>query len=161
MKKDIRLMRISIILLLISSFSVLLVMFASFDGNTFQKILAYLTGATFWLFLIIGYVVFYQVSKHRKKYEIKNPAPPYRKGQKRPGILTFFSDRVAMSMDIIMIISLILSLLFLFIPSLNQNIAIVFIAILIFSIHMHSILNGVNYKYTLHLSCSLSSNKGE
>lgn len=152
MKKDIRLMRISVILLLISSFSILLVMFASFDGTTFQKILAYLTGVSFWLFLILGYVAFYQVSKHRKVYEKKNPSPAYRKAQKRPGILTFFSDRMAMSMDVIMIISLILSLLFLFIPSLNQNIAIVFIAILIFSIHMHSILNGINYKYTLYLS---------
>ena len=152
MKRDIKSMRTCILMLMISSFSVLLSYFASFEGNALQRILAYLIGVLFWAFLIIGYVIFHKISVHRKEYEKTHPDLEYLKKRRLPGILTFFSDHASSAIDIIMIISFIITLAFMFIPSLDQSFAIVFAAILIFSIHMHCILNGVNFRYISHLT---------
>lgn len=159
MKKDVVLMKSVFLMLFISSLSLMLATVADFRGSGIQVFLAYFTGIVFWLFLILGYVLFFQVSKHRKEYERTRSAEADGEGRRRsreykktPGIICFFSNRYAVVADIAMIIFFILSLVFLLIPSLSQNAAIIFISLFILSLHMHGILNGVNYRYIRSVS---------
>lgn len=108
----------------------------------------------FWLFLIVGYVVFAIISKHRKNYEKLNRVRGTRpvRTKSRNGMFCFFSNKYAMIADIVMVVSLIITLVFMFIPTLNQNVAVFFVAILIYAVHMHAILNGVNFRYIKSLN---------
>lgn len=152
MKKDITLMKLTIALLFVSSFSLLFSIFANYEGSAFQVALGYVGSALFWLCLVLGYVLFGIVSKHRKDSGATLKASHFSKKSNKPGIICFCSNRFAAIADLLMIISFILSLIFIFIPSLNQNVAVVFVAILVFSIHMHGILNGVNFTYITSLT---------
>lgn len=156
MNKDKTLMKFVVISLAISSFSLLLVMFGDYNGNALNKAIAVLTGVLFWGFLIIGYVILGIISGHRKTYERKNRADLGRKANrdanKRPGIICFFSNQKAIIADIVMIVSFIINLIFMFIPSVNQVVAVIFIAIFAFAVHMHCVLNGVNFRYIAHIS---------
>lgn len=156
MKKDITLMKLVFISLFVSSFSVILSVFADYKASDFRIVLGYIGAVLFWICLIIGYVLLWMISKHRKEFERTNkPAHRFKKS-KKPGIIRFLSNKYAMIADVAMVVSLIVTLVFIFIPSLNQNVAVVFVACLIFSVHMHSILNGLNFTYIKSLR-----NKGE
>ena len=159
MKNDKILMKIVYCLLAVSSLSLMLATVADFKGEPFKVFLAYATGVIFWLFLILGYVVFYKINKHRKEYEKtqvresdRETRRKNRETNKKPGIICFFSNKYAVIADIVMVVSLVLSLVFLFVPSLSQNAAIIFVSILVLSIHMHGILNGVNFRYISKIS---------
>ena len=135
-------------MLFISSFSLIFSIFGNYDTTTFKKIMAITGAVLFWLCLMVGYVIFSLISERRKAYERKHRERgirPVKKG--KPGILCFFSNKYAMIADITMVASFIVTLVFLFAPSLNQNIAVIFVSVLVFAIHMHGILNGVNFKY--------------
>ena len=149
MKKDLQLFKLVSGALFVSSFSVLFSIFSDFEGNAFNKISGYMGAILFWLFLIVGYMFFYIISKNRKTYERQNRVSGTRpvKTKSRNGMFCFFSNKYAVIADIVMVVSLIATLVFMFIPTLNQNVAVVFVAILIFSLHMHAILNGVNFRY--------------
>lgn len=132
-------MKAIIISLFTSSFSLILSYFGDYQGNIINVIMAYAVGVLFWLGLIIGYVLLFILSKHRKaKTKPK---------KSKPGIIVFFSNKPAKIADLTMVGSLILTLVFTFIPFLSFGIEIVFLAILVFSIHMHCLFNGVNFKY--------------
>lgn len=156
MKKDITLMKLVFIALFVSSFSVILSIFVDYKGTAVQAILGYVGAVLFWIGLVIGYVILGMISKHRKDFErINKPIHRFKKSNK-PGIIRFLSNKYAMIADVAMVVFLIVTLVFIFIPSLNQNVAVIFAACLIFSVHMHSILNGVNFTYIKSLR-----NKGE
>lgn len=153
MKKDIILMKLVVLFLAISSFSLILVPFSDYDGSAFNVVTAIIAGVLFWLFLILGYLVFAGIAKHRKVYEKK--ATSSNKGRlsradnkKKPGIVCFFSNKFAMIADIVLIASFILTLVMvLFIPQTPQVIQIILISLLLFSLHMHCVLNGINFRY--------------
>ncbi len=136
---DKNLMKAIIISLFTSSFSLILSYFGDYQGNIINVIMAYAVGVLFWLGLIIGYVLLFILSKHRKA---KTKAKKC-----KPGIIVFFSNKPAKIADLTMVGSLILTLAFTFIPFLSFGIETVFLAILVFSIHMHCLFNGVNFKY--------------
>lgn len=142
-------MKLVIISLFISSFSLLLSFFGSYSGNAFNFIMALMTGILFWLGLIAGYVFLIIVNTHRNqtvkagKYDLSES----KRQKAKPGIICFLSNKYAAVADAAMVLFLILSLVFLFIPALNQGIALVFVSFFLFSLHMHCILNGVNFRY--------------
>lgn len=153
-------MRLTLIFLSVSSLSLMLATIADFKGDTFKVILAYLAGAVFWLFLILGYVTFFVLSKHRKVYE-KTKEKAERSEHRRdvgsrsskrplPGILRFFSNRYAAVADLAMGISIIL----LFVLRNNQIATIIIVSILVLSVHLHGILNGINFKYTTEINAA-------
>ncbi len=154
MKTEKKLFDLAIIMLFISSFSILLSFFGSYDGGIFALIMAYAVGILFWGFLILGYIMFAIVNSKRKKSEKNSSNKSERKRitKEKPGIICFFSNKAAMYFDFIMIISFVLTVVFSFIPILNKALCVVFMAILVFSIHMHCILNGVNFKYIYIIS---------
>ena len=151
LNKDIFLMRTALISLTVSSLSLLLGIFADFEGYGFQAALGYIAGALFWLFLAGGYWLLFKLSKRRKEFEKDNPDAPYIKRQKRPGILTFFSNRWAALADLVLPISFIILLLILFIP-LGKVVTFIAASAFALSAHMHSVLNGINFKYILYIS---------
>lgn len=149
LKKDIFLMKLVVVSLFISSFSLLLSFFGSYSGNVFNFIMALMTGILFWIGLIVGYVFLVIVNSHRNRTEKKDTdgMSKSKKQKTKPGIICFLSNKYAAVADVAMVLFLVLSLVFLFIPSLSQGIALVFVSFFLFSLHMHCIFNGVNFRY--------------
>ena len=142
-------MRAVIALLALSSLSLCLVAFGSYDASAFRAVFTVLIAILFWACLIAGYVLLYIISKHRKEYERNVPRDKRRqaKTKKRPGILCFFSNPAASAADFAMIGLFILDLVFMFIPGISRTINFILLAFLVFAIHMHCILNGINFEY--------------
>lgn len=131
-------------LLFISSFSIILVFFGDYEGELINCICAYLVGIGFWGGLIFAYVLFGVLNARRKK-QLKSTENL--NTEKRPGIICFFSNKYAKVFDILLVISLLLTVVFMFVPFLNQDAVIISLSVFLFSLHMHSILNGINFKY--------------
>lgn len=156
MKKDKNLMRAVIALLAISSLSLCFIAFGSYDASAFRAILTVLIAILFWVCLIAGYVLLYVISRHRKEFERNAPREKRRriKTNNRPGIIRFFSNPAATAADFAMIGFFILDLVFMFIPGISQTVTYILLACLVFAIHMHCILNGVNFEYTYNIAKS-------
>lgn len=155
MNRDKRLMKFVFISLVISSFSLVLSIFADFNGNFFQIFIAYFSGVLFWLFLIVGYVLLFIISRDRKNTSEINYVNKKDKKWKTVGIINFFSNTKAKEADIFMIIFLICLILCLVIPIFDNNIAMIILSLFLFCFHLHCILNGINYKYV----CSLNKKR--
>ena len=154
MKKEMQYMNRTIIFLLISSLALLCAVFDSVD-NGVAKSISFIGGLLFFLFLLLGYFMFYRFTQFRKQNSDRSEA---QKG--KPGIIVFFSNPQAKKADIVMIISLIISLVTLIMGQVNgawhanllfNLISVLSSAVFIFAIQMHAILNGVNYRYYLSL----------
>ena len=136
-------------LLAVSSLSLCFAAFGSYDASAFRTVLTVLLALLFWVCLIAGYVLLFVISGHRKKYE-KNASRDNRRKAKsgsRPGIICFFSNRAAVIADFAMIGFFILNLVFMFIPGVSRTFSYISLSLLVFAIHMHCILNGVNFEY--------------
>ena len=153
MKNTVRLMSLSLILIAVSSLSLICVTFADFGGTGFQRFAAYFTGVVFWTCLIAGYILLFMVSKRRKADK------SVKMKDTRPGIICFFTGKKAKIADITMFAVIVLFLIFLFIPGVSPAVRIIFIALLVLTVQMHCILNGVNYRYTRALSEGKTSKK--
>ncbi len=150
LKKDIQLMRTVIVCIALSSLSLLLATFVNSDG---VSALTVISGIIFWGGLIVGYIQLFIISKHRKAYE-KNAHHIEKRVKSRPGIITFFSGPAATVADLAMILFFLLTMVFAFIPGFSQTVLLIFIAVLVFAVQMHCILNGVNFKYIKRLAKS-------
>lgn len=140
--KDIKLFRLVILSLFVSSFATLFVFLGDYDGNVLNVVFAYLTGILFWIGFLVAYILLWIINKHRKntqknKKEIRTNVP---------GALCFFSNRYAFCADICFIISLFV-LVTIFIFYSDSNAVGIVLPVLLFSVHMHGILNGVNFTY--------------
>ena len=152
-------MKRTILFLLLSSMMLLCSLFVD-SQSSIVRVLTYFGGLLFWIFLLVGYFMFSRFSKCRKQQ--KNNRSVDQDG--KPGIIVFFSNPSAKKADIVMIVSLILSLLLMIIkqaikgsdPSFNnflfEFISVLSFAVFIFAVQMHAILNGVNYRYYLSLT---------
>lgn len=138
-------------MLFISSFSILLSFFGDYNGSVLNVIMAYAVGILFWVFMLAAYILLIILNSKRKKSRNTAGNNPRKDGKRHlPGAFRFFSNKYAAVADISMILFLILTVVFAFIPVLNQLLEIIFISFFIFSLHMHCILNGVNFTYTLN-----------
>ena len=140
--------------MIISSLFLLLIYLADYKGSTLNIIAAVAAGAGFWIFLILGCILFAVMNVKRKKYQKsrQNKAEADNKSlegksSRVPGIFRFFSNKLAAAADIFMIIFFVLIMLSLFIPAGIQNLLIAFIALFIISLQLHCVLNGVNFTY--------------
>lgn len=135
-------------LLFVSSFSLLFSLKGNFEGTTLEKILAYATGTGFWLCLIMGYVLLFRMNQFRKQQK-DSPS------EKHWGIFSFFSNKYAQWADILLIISLVGTVLFLVLASkypaneLYSTMTVIILSVCLFSLHMHAVLNGINFQYVL------------
>lgn len=112
--------------------------------NTGKKWLQILSGAMFWLSLIAAYVLFGIVSAMRKKQAGGSRVSPK---HKLPGIITFFSSKEAMVLDILTVVFLVALLVCWFGFKLNNMVVFVFVALFILAFQLRAVFNGENYRY--------------
>lgn len=157
LSKEKKVMERAILFLLISSLMLLCAVFDSVD-SALAKSISFIGGLLFFLFLLLGYVMFYRFSSARKQN-----SDPTAKRNGKPGMIVFFSHPLAKKADIVMIISFVISLVMLIIGQVNDAIhgnflfnliSVLSSAVFIFAIQMHAILNGVNYRYYMELKKS-------
>lgn len=144
MKSDVFLFRFSCASFAVSSFSILLYYLGDYEGNSVQKLFAFLTGFLFWAGLLVGIVLLILVNTHRKKNKSLNHTRNLKKGM---GIISFMSNRPAAIVDIAMVALFIFILATMFIPLIGEEIRIILLTFLLCSVYMHSMLNGVNFLY--------------
>lgn len=152
-------MKTIIALLFVSSFSLLLSFFGDFNGNMLNIIVAYAIPIFFWGGMIAAYVMLFIFNKQRVMLikSDKNPQKELNRSNNKikrptrfmPGALRILSNKYATIFDFLSMIFLILTILFSFFPNMNQVVVIVCLALLVFSLHMHCLLNGVNFTYIL------------
>ena len=129
--------RIIIVCLLASSACILIVPVAH---N--QKGLTMLCSSLFWSLMLIGYVLFWRIYHVRKKQ--------IRKASKhRIGILVFFQNTMARCEDCLFFAGIVLLLISMKATFLQGYIQFVLCCLVLFSFHMHCILNGNVYRYIL------------
>jgi hypothetical protein len=124
---------------LISSSVVLFVPYLSFEAGSKNKTAAYALGGAFWLFLIGGIAFQIILTRLRKK----NSTSP----RARPVLLRFCSNKAAIVFDLLLVLSLIGNIVFLFLISDLEWLQISVIFGLILGIEMHFVFNSENYKY--------------
>ncbi len=159
-------MKRTILFLLISSLMLLCSLFVDTENATVRA-LTYIGGLLFWIFLLVGYFMFYRFSRFRKTQQKNNRSVK----QTLPGIIVFFSNPQAKKADIIMILALVISVVMMIIkqvikgsdPTFNnflfEFISVLSFAVFIFAAQLHAILNGVNYRYYLSLTETKRTNR--
>lgn len=143
-KRDKRIFALSTVCLVISSLSLLGVAKGSFNEVDGSKAVALAVALTFWIGLILGYILLCVVNSHRKKYEAGKKSRYKTTGC---GLIRFFSNGAAMVVDSILIITLILFILFRMLNNISIYFDLTVIALLICSIHLHGLYNGKNFRY--------------
>jgi hypothetical protein len=140
MSKIRKLLVMTVVFLFISSYAIVLIPFSDFDEGGAKMVLSYSISAAFYIFMIVGYILFIAANKKRKKMNQKIPGS-------KPGIIVFFSSAWAVCADIVLILGIIFIVIMLMMPYLfSEIVQYVVIATFIFSLHMHCLLNGVNYR---------------
>jgi len=137
---------LSVFFFFISTAMIWFIPLASFEGDTGRRAIAYTIGVVFWLGLILGFFFLFLINRERKKGR-------YRKGLP---FIWFFQNPVAIVFDVLLVLSTIGLFLVLFIQGINQWISAAIIFAFVFSLEMHGMFNGKNFKYI-----SNSSNKQE
>ena len=123
----------SVISFLISALSFILIPFSNFEGTKLQK--------AFWIGLIVGLILTHYLGKIREKHN-------YRKYFLQ-GILCFFKNKKSRFIDILMIVS---AIAFIIVKTLFSNEILVLsitLSLLVFSVYIHSVLNGNNYAFAV------------
>lgn len=136
-----RIMLISILCFAVSSLSFFLIPFSNFRGSSIEQTMAYMVGGLFWLGLISGLIVTTILGHIRKKDS--------KKKNRLPGVLCFFKNKRAKQCDITMFIAFVLFTISQKLLGLYHWVSIILLSITLFSVYLHSILNGSNYAYAI------------
>ena len=120
MKKENKYLKITVISLLLSSLSILLVMFAydTHRSSRVNRAFSIIFVAVFYLFLILGYWFFFRLSRLRKEQEKQDLSDREKRRSRtkgRPGIIVFFSNRYSAAADVTMAISLVVTVVLFFV----------------------------------------------
>lgn len=135
---------LSVAALLISCISVCFMnMTADAVRQQEKNTLLYVNGGIFWMGLILTYVFTWLAALCRKRGADRKIQGSY---SRYPGMFCFFSSREAAVMDIVMIISIVSVVLTLVLDITNALPVFGSIICTLFSVHMHAILNGGNYR---------------
>lgn len=103
-----------------------------------RKALTMICSGLFWGFLFAGYLMFWLVNHFRKKQMATRG---------KIGIITFFRNTPAKLMDCICIAGIILLLISVKAEFLQGYLQYIISFLVLFSFHMHCILNGENFQY--------------
>lgn len=122
---------------------------------------SYVPGILFWAGLAAG-IIFWAMAfmKCRQTEEYKKV-----KISSRPGFISFFTDKAAMAADLLLVVSLVITVLSAFIR-MNYILSLGSLFVLLFTFHLHYLLNGRVYKYlkskrTKNLSGMSEEKKGD
>lgn len=141
-KKDIFLLKFSVAFMFLFSITFLFMPFASdYFTNTGNRVFLIIVGLLFWITLFVAYFSFFILNTRRKKYVKKNKITE----KKLPGICSFFSNKKAIIVDILMMICIVI---FVILSNITTNFVIyIFLSMSVFTVQLHSIINGKNYLY--------------
>lgn len=140
-KKYCSILLYSVISFLVSSLSFVLIPLSNFEGSKIQQAIAYMVGFIFWTGLIVGLILTYYLAKFRQKYNYKKYS--------LPGIFCFFKNKKSKVCDFLMVFSAIT--FFIIKTSFSNKIMVLSItlSLLVFSVYIHSVLNGNNYAFAV------------
>lgn len=137
----------SVCFLTLMSFSIMLMPWASEMANETNDMSVIIVGLLFWLLTLLGYGAFCLANFKRKNFWKKRFGRDVQKNYK-PGFLCFFTNRIAEVFDIMMAIFLVISVIVAFTPWKNTFFFIALLALLIWTVNMHSLFNGRTYRIT-------------
>lgn len=132
----------SCILFALSALSLLLTVAGNFSGKPPEIMTAVIAASLFWGGLLSAIVLLVIVNLRRKADKNK----PNDKKQ-RVGAFCFFSNKIAMIFDVLTAVFFIAFVVTMFIPSVSDYISLILVVLFLISAYMHSMLNGVNFKY--------------
>lgn len=144
MKRDKLLFRLSCVAFAVSPLSLLLKFLADYKGDSIAVMFAVLTGVLFYGGLIFGIVFLILVNLGRKRAAKTADGKIKESGV---GVLRFFSNRTAIVFDVAMVVLFILTVLSAVNEDIRERFTIVLASFLLMTVYMHSMFNGMNYKY--------------
>lgn len=127
----------SVVLMVLNNISLMLSPILNYDKGNKNYSFAIVCSSIFWITIILTWTILLVLYK---KISSNNNI----EGQ--PGVITFFSNPIAKIVDIVMIVLLILSIVFLCVVD-NVKVQVVFISLFIFAFQLHILLNSKLYKY--------------
>ena len=103
---------------------------------------SYISGILFWAGLLLG-ILFWALA-----YIKCRQSETYRKirDKSHPGFVSFFSNKLAIAADVLLALSLIITVASVFIR-MNYILSLCSLFVLLFTFHLHYLLNGRVYKY--------------
>lgn len=128
----------------LSALSVVLTLFADFDGSSVQKAMGYICGGLFWLGLIVGLVLWIGLNKKLKQAGVFEKMTI-----KRPAMFNIFSNTTAKAIDVVFFASIVLNIIALFTPLGQGIIGAILIIIFFASFHLHYVTNGKAWAYIM------------
>lgn len=105
-----------------------------------SRVWSILTGAVFWLFLILGVAAQCALAACRKRAE--KAAPPRHHAKRRPGIFCVFCNPLAAAADVAFVLSLVALIVTLAWITTTSWFCFVLLAAVAFTFCLHCILNG-------------------
>lgn len=132
----------SCILFALSALSLLLTVAGSFSGKPPEIMTAVIAALLFWGGLLSAVVLLVIVNFRRKTDKTQS-----NNKKQRVGAFCFFSNRIAMIFDVLTAVFFIAFVVTMFIPSVSDYISLILVVLFLISAYMHSMLNGVNFKY--------------
>lgn len=134
----VRYLLIEISLFLSSSIGLFLSQFIIKSSGQTNRLIAVISGTLFWIGLILA-IIF---SLYLNKITIN------KNNDNKIVLIKFFSNKPAIVFDVLLIVSFIAFVICMIVNRMS-NIAIIIFCILIFSLEMHCVFNGKNYKYII------------
>ena len=132
----------SVYLLTVMSLAIL---FMPWAADQSSQLAVRIVGIAFWVSVIGGYGSIAMANKWRKRFcQAHHGKDIYKKY--KPGILGFFSNRVAEMMDIMLGVFLVAFLIALVTPLRKTDYLLSILALLIWAANMHSLFNGRVYR---------------
>lgn len=113
-----------------------------------QRAVLGIVGGFFWISLIGGYTFLFMAQKAYKKLLKKNGA---KNKDQIPGGLKFFTNKYAAIADAIFIASVVVLIVLIILERMKGFFPYIVLAVLVFSINMHCLLNGNIYKFILNI----------
>lgn len=132
----------SCVLFVLSALSLLLTVSGNFSGKPPEIMTAVISASLFWGGLLLAIVLLVIVNIRRKSDKTQSNIR-----KQRVGAFCFFSNKIAMVFDILTAIFFIAAVVTMFIPSVSDYISLILVVLFLISAYMHSMLNGVNFKY--------------
>lgn len=137
----------SVVALTLMSVVIMFMPWASEQAITTNDNSVRIVGVLFWLLMLLGYGSFGIANAKRKRFWIKRFGRDIQKNY-RPGILSFFANKIAEVFDIMMAIFFVVSLIVAFTRWRNTFFFIALLALLVWAVNMHSLFNGRVYRIT-------------
>lgn len=134
-----QLLYISIICVFIYSGTIPLMPLASDMSNKTNKMSVIILGMIFWLSFINAYISLFLANRVRKSITTGKQV----KG--RIGLFRFFSNRLGIVADILLLLSVVIFIISLFTPMANHWIIYIFLFFIVLSLNLHCIFNGKIY----------------